>query len=67
LVANAPPPRGPLARATDLVRSHPKTALLIGAELCLLAGAELAAAALLGGAVALLARSTRRRRPRVVS
>jgi hypothetical protein len=46
------PPRSWIARGVRFVSDHPKTSLVIGAGLG--AGAEIVAAALVGGALALL-------------
>jgi hypothetical protein len=49
-----PPPRSWIARGVRFVGDHPKTSLVVGAGLGVAAGAEILAAALVGGSLALL-------------
>jgi hypothetical protein len=46
--------RSSVGRVLDFVTDHPKTSLVVGAGVSLVAGAEILAAGLFGGAVALL-------------
>ncbi len=46
--------KGVLGKAWDFMMEHPKTSLVVGAGVSLVAGAELLAAALVGGAVTLV-------------
>jgi len=54
---NAPNPEGtertPIGRMMDFVGRHPKTSLVVGAGISLVAGAEILAIALVGGAATL--------------
>ena len=50
-VVPAPPTR--VGRLVGFMRHHPKTSLVVGAGISFMAGAELLAAALVGGAVVL--------------
>ena len=43
-----------LGRAWDFMVDHPKTSMIVGAGVSLVAGAEILAAALVGGAVTLV-------------
>ena len=45
--------RTPIGRMVDFVGRHPKTSLVVGAGVSLLAGAEILAIALVGGAATL--------------
>lgn len=45
--------RTPIGRMVDFVGRHPKTSLVVGAGVSLLAGAEILAVALVGGAATL--------------
>jgi len=55
---SAPPaPTTRVGRVVGFVRHHPKTSLVVGAGLSFMAGMELLAAAMLGGAVTLAFRS----------
>ena len=48
-----PEERTPIGRVVDFVGRHPKTSLVVGAGVSLVAGAEIVAIALLGGAATL--------------
>jgi hypothetical protein len=47
-------PKSMLGRAWDYMVDHPKTSMIVGAGAAAVAGAELIAAALVGGAVTLV-------------
>jgi ElaB/YqjD/DUF883 family membrane-anchored ribosome-binding protein len=51
--AAAEPARSTVGRVLDFVSDHPKTSMVLGAGVSVFAGAELLAAALVGGAITL--------------